>query len=945
VPLILAAAGVVLLVGAGLARRRVVARVALRDFMRRPGQSAILVAGLLIASLVLSAGLVAGDATEAMFLENVFRVWGPIDVVMGTLSGSPLAEPEGKSFFEDPRILALTDGRTVRMQLPASAEAATGARESFVNLIGVDPAGDDSLGSFETLSGKRVNDPGAAVFVNARLADRLGVGAGQEVTLVTVGFGSNPVRLPLQIAEVLADRGKANFQLRPNAFVRLDLLQQAIGGPGMINQVVLSAKGGVRSQRLLDDLHDTSLVVFNRVPPGQRLPKEDLVYRIAGEKATSIKAAREQSAFFQSVLTGLGAIVALTSMALIVNLFVILGEERRAETAMMRALGLRRGGLLLLGLGEGLLYSMAAAILGAIVGAFLGGYLGGALVDLYGLLLRDFAVEFAHPEFRFRLDTLFVAAGAGFLVSVLAVGFVSFKTSRMSVVTAIRGLPEPPSKGRRTPWLQSGAIVAGLGTLGLGALAPHPYVSPLSALMGGVALIAGCAGLIRRYADPRLGSTLGALVAIGWGLWSYVYLPDFEAEFDAAFAIVTVAAVLVVVAGVALISTNLNLIGKLGRLFGAKARAVVSIATAYPVGYRFRTAMSMAMFALVLYMIGAFAIWGGLASGDFETQSGGFDVYAQSTVPVEGFAADESSAVVGTHFVRYELGYRVEGITQEVDFPVPLYGVDESMAAAEFNFLDKPRGMGEADVWRSLATTSDGAIIDGGTNPGNAKVGDLLVLNSDRGERKLKVIGILDEVWVGALFVSKTTFGELYPTRAVDTAWFIKAAPGVGANRLSRAVEQKYQGVGLDARPVRAIFEESATVQRTFVGLFQLLLKLGLVIGISGLAIAAVRTVLERRHSVGVMRALGFKRWMVGASLVLESLLVATLGCAVGLGAGLFGTSLLVGEQLPGFAFAADWPQVLSALAIVYGAVFLFTLFPAARAATLRPAESVRYVE
>ncbi|HVF12406.1 MAG TPA: FtsX-like permease family protein, partial [Actinomycetota bacterium] len=134
-------------------------------------------------------------------------------------------------------------------------------------------------------------------------------------------------------------------------------------------------------------------------------------------------------------------------------------------------------------------------------------------------------------------------------------------------------------------------------------------------------------------------------------------------------------------------------------------------------------------------------------------------------------------------------------------------------------------------------------------------------------------------------------------------------------------------------------------IQKTFIGIFQLLLKMGLIIGISGLAIGAVRTVLERRQAIGILRAMGFQALMVGAWLLAETLVVATLGVAVGLGVGLLGTYLLIKEQISNFTFQVDWSQIRSTLLIVYLAVLAFTALPAIRAARLKPAEAVRYVE
>lgn len=944
-PIVFAAGAVVTTIGLSLIGRRTIARVALRDFFRRPGQSLLIISGLLVSSVVLSAALVAGDATESMFLTNVYRVWGPIDMVVGTLSGRPFDEAEARRIIANPEIQSLADARSVRLQVLAGAESpAEGTRESQVNLIGIDPNGDASLGSFTGIDGAKLEDPANTVFINERLSERLKIKQGSELLLVTSGFDTKPATLRLVVGQVVRNDGKADFQLRPNAFVSLGLLQQSLRGKGKVNEVILSANGPDRAPEQVRRLELTALRVAHRAAPDQTIRKEDFVYRIAGAKAQSIKSAKEQSRFFRNVLGALGAIVALTSVALIANLFVILGEERRAERGMMRALGLKRGGMLLLGLAEGLFYSITAAAAGALAGAFLGRSFARSLVGLYGQFLEEFAVDFAIPEFEFRFETLLVAASAGFLVSVFSVAFITWRTSRFSVVAAIRGLSEEGRVSRsRSVLVHTVLMLIGAGLLFFTALRSFDGAA-IAQLLGGTLFIVGFAALLRRLANPRFAVTFGALAVIGWSLWGYVYLPDFENEFDTAFAVVTTAAVLVVVASVVLTATNLTVLERAGALFGPRGRAVVRTATAYPVGYRFRTASSMLMFALVLYMIAAFAIWGALGSGDFRAQSGGYDVLATSTVPVPDLQVPEAERITPFYSARYELGYRVEN-SPEVRFPVSLYGADAGMASSTFRFTDKLEGLSDAAVWERLSLSKDEVILDTGTIPGSVQAGQILEINTDKGPRRLTIIGIVDEFWLSSIFVSKPTFTELYPNRAANAAWLIKAKPGTSAETLVTSVERSYSGLGLDAQSVRRIFDDTASAQRTFIGLFQVLLRLGLVIGITGLAIASVRTVLERRHAVGVMRALGFKRYMVGVSLLLEAVLVATLGCVIGLGAGLAGTYLLMKEQLTTVRFNADWFQIWTTLAIVYGAVFVFTSLPALRAALLRPAEAVRYVE
>jgi putative ABC transport system permease protein len=475
-----------------------------------------------------------------------------------------------------------------------------------------------------------------------------------------------------------------------------------------------------------------------------------------------------------------------------------------------------------------------------------------------------------------------------------------------------------------------------------GFLSTRPF-APMLQLLGGILLLIGLTALVGRFLKSRVTATLGGAATVAFGLYAYVYLPDFDREIDVGFSVATTSAIVITVAAVILIAANLTIFEGLAGLFGPRTRAVIRTATAYPVGYRFRTAMSMAMFALVLYMVAAFAVWGGLGGGDFEQQSGGFQVLARSAFPAGNLSTEGSAEVVGMFSTQYTGGYKVAN-SMEVTFPVLLFGIDSKMASANrFEFTEKAEGLTDAQIWEQLGSRNDVVVLDLATNPGSAEIGESLEIRTDKGPRQFKVIGFLNESFLQGLFISKGAFSELYPNRSVDSAWLVRAKPDVSPAELSGQIEAAYPGV--DARSTREIFDADAEGQRTFVGIFQVLLKLGVVIGISGLAIGSIRTILERRQSVGIMRALGFRRPMVGASLLIEALLIATLGCAIGVATGLVGTYFLIDEQVPNLRFSADWPQITGTLLIVYAATLAFTALPAWRAASLNPAEAVRYVE
>jgi putative ABC transport system permease protein len=103
-------------------------------------------------------------------------------------------------------------------------------------------------------------------------------------------------------------------------------------------------------------------------------------------------------------------------------------------------------------------------------------------------------------------------------------------------------------------------------------------------------------------------------------------------------------------------------------------------------------------------------------------------------------------------------------------------------------------------------------------------------------------------------------------------------------------------------------------------------------------------SVFERTREIGVLRALGWRRRWVIQLILLESLLLSALGAVAGslLGVGLTKVVGLtgMGSLIPGVFSPGLFIQVF-VIALLLGAVG--GLYPAMRAANLRPVEAIRH--
>ena len=141
------------------------------------------------------------------------------------------------------------------------------------------------------------------------------------------------------------------------------------------------------------------------------------------------------------------------------------------------------------------------------------------------------------------------------------------------------------------------------------------------------------------------------------------------------------------------------------------------------------------------------------------------------------------------------------------------------------------------------------------------------------------------------------------------------------------------------SRPSDALVAR-AKAQNAFSGLFIGLGAVSLLVGGVGVANVMVIAVLERRSEIGLRRALGATRGQIRTQFLLEAVLLALLGGAVGVTLGVAATGV--------YASAKHWAVVVPVLAwvggfgssIAIGAIA--GVLPALRAARLAPTDALR---
>ena len=123
-------------------------------------------------------------------------------------------------------------------------------------------------------------------------------------------------------------------------------------------------------------------------------------------------------------------------------------------------------------------------------------------------------------------------------------------------------------------------------------------------------------------------------------------------------------------------------------------------------------------------------------------------------------------------------------------------------------------------------------------------------------------------------------------------------------------------------------------------------MALGLLVGIAALGVISACTVVERRHAIGVLRAIGISPGNVQTSFLAEMSFLAILGIGLGLGLGVISSIELIDElrlDEPEIEFVLPWLKIILIGLGAYIFSILITILPARQAAAIAPAEALRY--
>ncbi|MDA0366026.1 MAG: FtsX-like permease family protein, partial [Chloroflexi bacterium] len=462
VPLTSIMVGLLLLMGSSFAllawigfRNPLLVRMGLRNIQRRRAQTVLIVVGLMLSTLIVSAAFSTGDTVGYSVTNSIYEQLEEVDFLIGFdsaqqadgYSDDTFLDQLRAEFASDPGIDAI--GGTLTRQLPV-VNAQARLSEPSAMVVGVDPATADSFKGLRDANGDLVSASalsGANVFVTEKLVESIGTAAGGTVTL----FYENAPH-DFHVLGVIRD---TSVTAQGNTMVggvvmNLAAMRTLIAEPHELSNVVVSLTGGTRGTLDAIDPMQTRLDTFIDAHPeagaSVDFTKQDLV--AIGELVGSA---------FVTIFLVFGLFSMAAGILLVFLIFVMLAAERRSEMGMARAIGMSRLHLTETFIAEGMAYNVGSALVGAVLGL-------GVAYALIVALRSIFADVGFDVAFHVNPQGFVISYAAGVVVTFATVAFSSWRAANLNIVRAIRDLPEP------APFRTARPSVASLGRAALGAL-------------------------------------------------------------------------------------------------------------------------------------------------------------------------------------------------------------------------------------------------------------------------------------------------------------------------------------------------------------------------------------------------------------------------------------------------------------------------------------------
>jgi len=584
--------------------------------------------------------------------------------------------------------------------------------------------------------------------------------------------------------------------------------------------------GSLTAVRVAEGQNGALEAALHRLPPGE-----------LGLPVRTISAEVQGTSDFGGLFLGLSFFLIVSSLLLTALFFAFSVERRAAELGVLRVTGFTAREVAWLQLGEALGLALA--------GVALGGVLGLSYTRFLVLALEGWwrgAVGRIELVFEVRPETVLAGVVLALVLSLGAVFLVLRRSLRTRATSLLWGELAPEALRPAARWRRATGVLpiaAGLACVLVARGSSGETAAALS--FAGGALFLGGGLLLARASLARPARAARSTLALGWS---------------------------------------------------NAAR---------------RPARSLTTIALVASSIFLLVVAGGSRQGPTPADlgphsgTGGFEFLGRTSLAVlqdlsspagrESYGLGEVLAGVELVPLRVREGDETSCLNLDRPKAPRLLGVTPRRLSGRFSFAAAVEA--REDPWQLLdAELGDGVVpvvVDATSLQWtlHRSLGDELELVDGRGRSyRARIVATLrDSILQGDLVLGERAFERLYPDEAGHRAFLVETPAGRESDvaaRLQRALADE----GLALVATRERLDLLHGVQNTYLAIFQALGGLGLLLGSAGLLALVLRSAIERRAELALLRALGFTRGELRAVFLGEHGALCWAGLALGCAAG-----------------------------------------------------------
>jgi ABC-type antimicrobial peptide transport system permease subunit len=164
------------------------------------------------------------------------------------------------------------------------------------------------------------------------------------------------------------------------------------------------------------------------------------------------------------------------------------------------------------------------------------------------------------------------------------------------------------------------------------------------------------------------------------------------------------------------------------------------------------------------------------------------------------------------------------------------------------------------------------------------KIGDTLAYVNENGRKLYLVLagGLTASVFQGNILIADKYFKENFPSIGGSKLMLVDV-PAEKQQVVSEILNSSLKDYGIEINRTNERLSQFNSVTNTYLSVFMILGGLALIIGTIGIGIILYRNMIDRKHEIAMLMALGFSKHIIFRLLFIENLFLIIIGIAIGL--------------------------------------------------------------